>query len=117
MITGGIVLIGAAAAGVHARTYEAAVLKTVGASRQTILRSFAARSAMLGAAAGAVAIVAGGLAGWGVMRFVMGTDYTFEPVSALIIVTGGVVATLLSGLLFAWGPLAARPARILRARE
>lgn len=117
LITGGIVLIGAAAAGVHARTYEAAVLKTVGASRQTILRSFAARSAILGAAAGVVAIFAGGLAGWGVMHFVMGTDYTFEPVSALIIVTGGVIATLLSGLLFAWAPLAARPARILRARE
>ncbi|MDA9865250.1 FtsX-like permease family protein [bacterium] len=117
LITGGIVLIGAAAAGVHARTYEAAVLKTVGASRRTILQSFAARSAMLGAAAGAVAIVAGGLAGWGVMHFVMGTDYEFEPVSALIIIIGGVMATLISGLAFAWGPLAARPARVLRARE
>ena len=117
LITGGIVLIGAAAAGIHARTYEAAVLKTVGASRGTILRSFAARSAMLGAAAGVVAIVAGALAGWGVMRFVMDVDYTFEPLSALLIVLGGVLATLLSGLAFAWGPLAARPARVLRARE
>ncbi len=117
LITGGIVLIGAAAAGVYARTYEAAVLKTVGASRGTILRSFAARSALLGAAAGAVAIFAGALAGWGVMTFVMDLEYTFEPVSALLIVTGGVLATLVTGLLFAWGPLAARPARVLRARE
>ncbi len=117
LITGGIVLIGAAAAGVHARTYEAAVLKTVGASRKTILQSFALRSALLGAAAGAVAIFAGAFAGWGVMTNIMGVAYTFEPVSALIIVTGGVVATLVSGLLFAWGPLAARPARVLRARE
>ena len=61
LVTGGIVLIGAAAAGVHARTYEAAVLKTVGASRRTILASFALRSALLGAAAGAVAIIAGAL--------------------------------------------------------
>ncbi|CAN0601101.1 unnamed protein product, partial [Ectocarpus sp. 12 AP-2014] len=38
LITGGIVLIGAAAAGVHARTYEAAVLKTIGASRKTVLQ-------------------------------------------------------------------------------
>ena len=117
LITGGIVLIGAAAAGVHTRTYEAAVLKTIGASRRTILTSFATRSAILGAAAGAVAIVAGGFAGWGVMHFVMGTDFEFEPWSALIIVAGGVMATLISGLLFAWGPLAARPARVLRARE
>ena len=117
LLTGGVVLIGAAAAGVQSRTYEAAVLKTLGASRGTILRSFAFRSALLGAAAGLVAILAGALAGWGVMRFVMETDYVFEPVSAISIVTGGVIATLVSGLVFAWGPLASRPARVLRARE
>ena len=117
LLTGGVVLIGAAAAGVQARTYEAAVLKTLGAERRTILQSFAIRAAIQGAAAGIVAIAAGGLAGWGVMRFVMDTDYTFEPVSALMIVIGGVLATLVSGLIFAWGPLAGRPARVLRARE
>ena len=117
LLTGGIVLIGAAAAGVQARTYEAAVLKTLGADRKTVLASFALRSAMQGAAAGLVAILAGGLAGWGVMRFVMETDFRFEPVSALTIVAGGVLATLISGLIFAWGPLASRPARVLRARE
>ncbi len=117
LLTGGVVLIGAAAAGVQARTYEAAVLKTLGAERSTILWSFAIRAAIQGAAAGLVAIVAGGLAGWGVMRFVMETDYTFEPVSAVMIVLGGILATLVSGLIFAWGPLAGRPARVLRARE
>ncbi len=117
LVTGGIVLIGAAAAGVRARTYEAAILKTIGASRRTILVSFALRSAFLGAAAGLVAIIAGGLAGWGVMRFVMDADFAFEPVSAFAIVVGGVLATLLAGLAFAWGPLAARPAGILRSRE
>lgn len=117
LLTGGVVLIGAAAAGVKARTYEAAVLKTLGADRATVLRSFALRSAILGAGAGLVAILAGALAGWGVMRFVMETDYSFEPLSALLIVAGGVFATLLAGLIFAWGPLASRPARVLRARE
>ncbi|MDE0522183.1 MAG: FtsX-like permease family protein [Boseongicola sp.] len=117
LLTGIVVLIGAVAAGAHARTYEAAVLKTLGATRRTILRSFAMRSALLGAAAGIVAIIAGGLAGWGVMRFVMDVEYGFEPVSALLIVAGGVAATLAAGLVFAWGPLSARPARVLRARE
>ncbi len=37
--------------------------------------------------------------------------------NALGIVAGGVLATLLTGLAFAWRPLSARPARILRARE
>ena len=117
LVTGGIVLIGAAAAGERARTYEAAVLKTLGASRRTILLNFALRSALLGAAAGVVAILAGGLAGWGVTRFVMNTAFEFEPASALAIVAGGILATLVAGLSFAWRPLAARPARVLRARE
>jgi putative ABC transport system permease protein len=47
----------------------------------------------------------------------MDTDFVFEPVSALAIVIGGILATLLAGLAFAWRPLAARPARVLRARE
>lgn len=117
LITGFIVLIGAAAAGERRRVFEAAVLKTLGSTRGRILGSFAIRSAMLGAAAGLVAIVAGGLGGWGVMTFVMETSYVFEPVSALAIVIGGALATLLAGLAFALRPLAARPARVLRARE
>ncbi|WP_114966603.1 ABC transporter permease [Alkalilacustris brevis] len=117
LLTGFIVLIGAAAAGERARVFEAAVLKTLGATRGRILSSFALRSAMLGAAAGGVAIVAGGLAGWAVMTFVMETGYRFEPVSAIAIVLGGVVATLLAGLGFALRPLAARPASVLRAQE
>ncbi len=117
LLTGFMVLIGAAAAGERGRVFEAAVLKTLGAVRGRILLSFALRSALLGAAAGAVAILAGALGGWGVMRFVMDTSYAFEPVSALAIILGGALATLLAGLLFALRPLAARPARVLRARE
>jgi putative ABC transport system permease protein len=117
LLTGIVVLIGAAAAGERARVYEAAVLKTLGATRGMVLRSFALRSAIMGAAAGLVAIFAGSLAGWAVMRFVMDGTYRFEPVSALVIVIGGALATLLAGLVFALRPLAARPARVLRARD
>jgi len=35
----------------------------------------------------------------------------------LAIIAGGIMATLVAGLAFAWGPLAARPAHVLRARE
>jgi putative ABC transport system permease protein len=52
-----------------------------------------------------------------VMHFVMEADYAFEPVSALAIVLGGALATLLAGLVFAWRPLSARPAQVLRAQE
>ncbi len=117
LVTGFVVLIGAAAAGERARIYESAILKTIGATRCKILASFALRSALMGAAAGIVAVIAGGIAGWAVMTFVMESDYRFEPVSALGIVFGGVLATLLAGLTFALRPLAVRPARTLRAQE
>ena len=72
---------------------------------------------MLGAAAGAVAVCAGALGGWAVLTFVMESSYRFEPISAALIIVGGALATLLAGLAFALRPLAARPARILRAQD
>ena len=117
LLTGFLVLIGAAAAGTQARTYEAAVLKTLGATRQRILLSFALRAALLGLGAGLVALAAGITGGWAVSRFVMETDYSVIWPSALAIIIGGVAATLIAGLAFAWGPLAARPAQVLRGRE
>ena len=117
LLTGAVVLIGAAAAGERARLYEAAVLKTLGATRAMVLGSFALRSALMGAAAGAVAIGFGAAAGWAVMTFVMEGNFHFEPVSALVIVIGGALATLLAGLIFALRPLAVRPAHVLRARD
>ncbi len=117
LLTGFVVLIGAAAAGERARIYESAILKTLGATRGKILSSFALRSALMGAAAGIVAVIAGGLSGWAVMTFVMDSTYRFEPVSAIGIVVGGILATLLAGLFFALRPLAARPAQTLRAQD
>ena len=117
LLTGFVVLIGAAAAGEGARNWEAAMLKTLGATRATILRSFALRAALMGAAAGLVAIGFGALAGYAVLEWVMETRYRFAPLPALAIVLGGVLVTLTAGLVFALRPLAARPARILRARE
>ena len=117
LLTGFVVLIGAAAAGERARVFEAAVLKTIGATRGRILASFALRSALMGAAAASVAVFAAVLASWLVLTRVMDLSYTFEPLSALLIIAGGVLATLLAGLAFALRPLAARPARILRAQE
>ncbi|WP_428927989.1 ABC transporter permease [Marinibacterium sp. SX1] len=117
LLTGFLVLIGAAASGVAARRYESAVLKTLGATRGRILASFALRSAILGAAAGLVALGAGIAGGWAVSRFILDTDFAVIWSSALVIVAGGVGATLLAGLAYAWAPLAARPARVLRARD
>lgn len=117
LLTGFLVLIGAAAAGESARTYEAAVLKTLGATRARILRSFALRAALLGAGAGVVALGAGIAGAWAVMTFVMESDFAVIWPSAFGVITGGILATLLAGLGFAWRPLATPPARVLRAKD
>ena len=64
-----------------------------------------------------VALLGGGLAGWAVSRFVMDVPYRFDMGSALPIVVGGIAATVVAGLAFAWRPLAARPAQVLRAQD
>jgi len=117
LVTGFLVLIGAALAGERARTYEAAVLKTVGATRTRILWSFALRAVLLGLAAGIVALAAGILSGWAVTTFVMEGDYMVIWSNAFLIIGGGVMASLVAGLAFAIKPLAAKPARVLRARD
>ena len=117
LLTGFIVLIGAAAAGAEARTFESAVLKTLGATRRQIAASFIARAALLGLFAGTVALFAGTLGGWAVSTYVMETDFTLIWPSALAIIAGGIAATVLAGLGFAVRSLNARPARVLRARE
>jgi len=115
LLTGLFVLIGAAAAGERSRTSEAAMLKTLGATRAQILWSFTIRSALLGSFAGLIALAAGVAGGWSVSTYIFETDFHIVWPSALGVIGGGILATLLSGLAFALRPLAARPARVLRA--
>lgn len=117
LLTGFVVLIGAAAAGSEARRYESALLKTLGASRRAIAASFLLRAALLGLFAGTVALLAGILGGWAVSHYVMETDFSIIWSSALLIVSGGALASVLAGLGFALRALNARPAQVLRARE
>ena len=83
LLTGLVVLVGAAASGEQRRAREAAILKTLGAERGVILRSFALRFAILGGSAGIFAVAAGAVGAWAVQHFVMDSDYIFEPLSAI----------------------------------
>ncbi|RPE66466.1 putative ABC transport system permease protein [Pacificibacter maritimus] len=117
LITGAVVLVGAAAAGEEKRRYEAAILKTLGATRARVLWSFALRSLYMGAATAGVAIFAGGVAAWAVTHFVMKSSFTFNWGASLIIVLGGVALTLLTSLWFSWRAMGVRPAVVLRSKD
>jgi putative ABC transport system permease protein len=117
LITGAVVLIGAAAAGEEKRRYEAAILKTLGATRLRILWSFALRSIYMGVAAGCVAIFAGGVAGWAVTHFVMDASFTFDWRASVVIILGGIGVTLSTSLWFSWRAMLVRPAGVLRSKD
>ncbi|MGB0505866.1 MAG: ABC transporter permease [Pikeienuella sp.] len=117
LLTGIVVLIGAAAAGERARAYEAAVLKTLGASRGRVLASFAIRAGIIGAGAGAMSVLYGATASWAVMTQVMQSDFVFHTPSALFVIVGGAIASLLAGSGFTLRNLSVRPAQVLRSRE
>ncbi|WP_090061735.1 ABC transporter permease [Celeribacter neptunius] len=117
LVAGAVVLIGAAVAGEERRRYEAAVLKTLGASRGKVLLSFALRAVILGAAAGLVALVSGATIAWAVLHFVMEADFMLSLGSALPIILGGITLTSLSSLWMSWRAMGVRPAQVLRAAE
>ena len=117
LITGFLILIGAASASSEQRAYETAVLKTLGATRREILVSFALRSSMIGALAASVALGAGLLGGWAVSNFVFESSFEVIWSNAALIILGGVGATLITGVLFALGPLSQSAAAELRHRD
>ena len=117
LLTGFLVLIGSAISAQHARNFESAILKTLGASRRDILFSFALRSGVMGATAGFVAIFVGIAAGWAINYFIMDADFNVIWSNALGVVAGGILANVLANLGFALRALNASPARILRSRE
>jgi putative ABC transport system permease protein len=117
LITGFLILIGAASASSEQRAYETAILKTLGATRREILISFALRAAMVGTLAAIVALGAGLLGGWAVSNFVFETSFEVIWSNAALIILGGVGATLITGVLFALGPLSQSAAAELRHRD
>jgi putative ABC transport system permease protein len=115
ILSGFVVLIGAAGTGAPTRLREAAILKSLGATRSQILRSFLLRAGLLGAAAALVALAAGLTAAWAVNTFVFESDFIVIWPSALTILACGVLANLLANIGFSLRALQAKPAQILRS--
>lgn len=115
LVTGFTVLVGTALASARSHRYEAAVLKALGATRGVILASFAVRAALLGLLAGLVALAAGIAGGWAVARFVLDVDYAVIWSNGVLMVAGGVLATLAAELAFALRATSVNPAALFRA--
>ena len=114
LLAGLIVLTGAIAAGHRRRVRESVVLKVIGATRAQILKIHAAEFAVLGLATGIVAAIAGSLAAWGVIVFVMRGEFELLPARLAVVVIGAIGATTLLGLVGAHRALRRKPAQELR---
>lgn len=109
-----LVLAGALAAGNRARTHDAVVLKTLGATRAMLIRAFSYEYLILGLATAIFALIAGGVAAWFIVARIMRLPSTFLPdVAGLTLVTA-LILTVGIGLIGTWRILGQKAAHVLR---
>ncbi|WP_417769344.1 ABC transporter permease, partial [Stappia sp.] len=109
-----LVLGGALAAGHRHRVYDAVILKTLGATRARLIKSFALEYAILGLVTAAFAVIAGTLAASFVLVEIMDAGFTFLPATAIGAALAALVLTVGFGLIGTWRVLGRKPAPVLR---
>jgi putative ABC transport system permease protein len=114
LAAGALVLAGAVAAGQRRRIRDAVILKTIGASRAQIRRAFLVEFGLLGLTAGLIAAAAGTAAAWGMVRFVMASDWAFLPGTLAATIALCTLLTLAFGYAGTALALRVRPAPLLR---
>ncbi|MEM9574397.1 MAG: ABC transporter permease [Pseudomonadota bacterium] len=114
LIASVLVLAGALAAGNSARVHDAVVLKTLGATRRTLIAAFVTEYALLGIATATFALAAGGFAAWFVVTKIMTLPWSFTPSVALGTVLIALVCTVGFGLAGTWRVLGQKAAPVLR---
>lgn len=114
LIASVLVLAGALAAGNRARIYDSVVLKTLGATRKTLIKSFTLEYMLIGLATAIFALGAGGLASWFVLARIMRLPFTFLPDVAITTILVALVLTVGIGMIGTWRVLGQKPAIVLR---
>ncbi len=109
-----LVLAGALAAGHRARVYDAVILKTLGAPRAMLIRTYALEYALLGTVTALFGLATGCVAAWVVTTQVMNIPFAFAPLQALGIIVLAIVLTVGFGLVGTWRALGEKPAPVLR---
>jgi putative ABC transport system permease protein len=91
LVSGGLILVGAVSMTKFRRVYEAAILKTLGASGKLIAAMLVLEYGVLGAIAGTIGALGAIALSWGVARFAL--ELPWQPAPGLTI--AGIVATSL----------------------
>jgi putative ABC transport system permease protein len=109
-----LVLGGALAAGQNTRIHDAAVLKTLGATRPRLLAAYVYEFALIGTATALFGVAAGTAAAYAIVRGVMELKFAWLWPQALAAAAIAVVLTILLGLLGTWRILGRKPGPYLR---
>jgi len=114
LIASVLVLAGALAAGNRARVHDAVVLKTLGATRRTLIAAFSLEYILIGLATAVFALAAGGVAAWFVVARIMTLPSHFMPEVAVATIVFSLVITVGMGLAGTWRVLGHKAAPVLR---
>ncbi len=115
VLAGIAVLVGAIAASRRSRSYDAVILKLLGATRAQVLATQAMEYAALAFILSLLALIIGGAAGWVAVTQIFDLAWTPGWTVVALTIAGGGLGTLVLGLLGSLPALAARPAEGLRS--
>lgn len=116
LVAGALVLVGALATAHRRRIYEAAIFKTLGATRGRILSAHLLEYASLAAATAFIALLMGSVAAWAVVTFVLDLPFSFSLATSLQTVMFTCLLVLALGAIGSWRTLSAKTVTALRQR-
>lgn len=114
LIASVLVLSGALAAGNRARGHDAVVLKTLGATRKTLIGAYSLEYGLIGLSTALFALAFGALASWFVLARIMQLPSSFVPEIAIATIVAALVTTIGIGLIGTWRVLGQKAAPMLR---
>jgi putative ABC transport system permease protein len=113
--SGTLILIGSIAMTKYHRTYESALLKTLGATRRIVLTIVVAEYGLLGLIAGLIGSVAALALSYSMARFLFEIPWSFTPGVIVMGILGTVILVVTVGVLASIQPLVQKPLGVLRA--
>jgi putative ABC transport system permease protein len=115
LVSGGLILIGAVSMTKFRRVYEAAILKTLGASSRLIATMLVLEYGVLGAIAGTVGALGAIVLSWGVARFALEMPWQASPAITITGIVATAVLVAVIGVLASLDVLRHKPLATLRA--
>jgi len=117
ILSGLIILSGSIASTKFRRLKESAILKILGARRNTVTGILGIEYAILGIVSGVMGVGLSCLLSWGVMTYLVKSDWNLYPSAMLWTLVLSVLLTVLTGILSSFDVLKNKPIKTLRQAE